>query len=129
MTQRDYSLPQSCPSDIDPHLPNTCEDPEHAILAMSETEYTKHLSASPVRALAEQIRIPLTDIHHDQIKQKNTPIATKENRRFTTKERDEIRAGAIALGETKEGDILRTLLYEAENYLHQQAQNKFPQSQ
>ena len=36
MTSRDFSLPQPCPSRTSPHLPNSCGDPLHAILAMSD---------------------------------------------------------------------------------------------
>lgn len=45
---RDYSVPQGCPTSIEPHMPDTCGDPEHAILAMTDDEYARHrASLSP----------------------------------------------------------------------------------
>jgi hypothetical protein len=43
-TKPDYSLPQGCPADIEPHMPDACRDPEHAILAMTDDEYARFRS-------------------------------------------------------------------------------------
>jgi hypothetical protein len=45
MAESDYSLPQSCPAELEPHLAITCGDAEHAILAMSEAQYAEHFIA------------------------------------------------------------------------------------
>jgi hypothetical protein len=70
-------------------MPDTCGDPEHAILAMSDTEYAEYLSGSKIPELAERIRT-----------NPKTSTKNKNPRKFTTDERDALRTGAIALGET-----------------------------
>jgi hypothetical protein len=51
MAERDYSLPQACPSVRQPHLPEQCGDPLHAIRAMNEAEYANHFAEQHARAI------------------------------------------------------------------------------
>jgi hypothetical protein len=52
---RDYSLPQGCSSNLEPHLPTQCNDPEHTILAMSDSEYAQYLKNAAHDKLSEEI--------------------------------------------------------------------------
>ena len=62
----DYSLPQSCPANTDPHLPGACLDPEHAVLAMSDGKYAAlqtWLTARDQQAAAGRLMFPIDELN------------------------------------------------------------------
>lgn len=62
----DYSLPQSCPANTDPHLPGACLDPEHAVLAMSDGKYAAlqtWLTARDQQAAAGRLMFSIDELN------------------------------------------------------------------